>query len=164
MGHLRARVVWIALLLGVSVLVLRGQSPDERHVILENLGLSAVDEGLLINDETHAPTAFLAHRRAAVRTAVEAQATSSAARFVPGRLIVKFKDQSTPAAREAAVAAVSSTARIDAQPTYADFNIVRLDPAEDVEAAAAALGDSADVEYAQPSYTGWHTMLVPNDP
>jgi serine protease len=164
MGHLRARFAGIALALAFGVLVVRGQSAVERHVIIENLGLSAVDEGLLIGDETHAPSTLEARRRSALRAAVEAQATSSAARFAPGRVIVKFTDRSTAAERAAAAAAVSPTARIDTQPSYADFDIVRLDPGEDVEAVAAALGERAEVEYAQPAYKGWHTMFVPNDP
>jgi serine protease len=160
----RARVGWIALGMAISVLVARGQSPDERHVIIENFGLSAVDEGLIIADETHTPSTLEARRRSALRTAVEAQASSSAARFVPGRLIVKFHDQSSSLERAAAIAAVSPTARIQPQPSYADFDVVRMDPGEDAEAVATALGQRAEVEYAQPAYKGWHTAFVPNDP
>src|SRR5262249_10279572 len=43
-------------------------------------------------------------------------------------------------------------------------DIVHIDPAEDAEAVAAALNGSPGVEYAQASYSGWHTMFVPNDP
>src|SRR5262245_55030129 len=102
MGHLRARAVWITLALAVSVLVVRGQGADERNVIIENLGLPAIDEGVL-NDETHAPDTPSTRQRVALRSAVQAQATASRADATPGRLIVKFHDQTSSSDRAAAV-------------------------------------------------------------
>ena len=163
MGSLRARVSFVAAVVAASVLVVRGQSPDERHVILENLGLPAVDEGLIV-DETHAPGTREALRRAATRAVLHGETGRPAARYVAGRVIVKFREQATEAERLSAIADVSSSTRIEPRPSYADFDIVRIDPAEDAEAVATALGGHADVEYAQASYRGWHTLLVPNDP
>ena len=145
------------------VLVARGQSPDERHVILENVGLPAVDEGVIV-DETHTPATRETLRRAAIRLALHSDAGPARARYVPGRVVVRFREQTTQAERLAALADVSSTARIDPRPSYADFDLVRIDPAEDPEAIATALKARAEVEYSQASYGGWHTLMVPNDP
>jgi len=163
MGHLRARAAWIAAGLAISVLVVRGQSADERHVIIQNLGLPAVDEGLLV-DETHAPHTTETLRRVAMRKALERAAGPAAARYVPGRLIVKFSDNASPADRAAALGSASSTALMTTRPSYANFDIVRIDPSEDAEKVATTLGARAEVEYAQPAYSGWHTVFVPNDP
>ena len=149
--------------MAASVLAVRGQSPDERHVIFENLGLPAVDEGLIV-DETHAPGTPEARRRASTRVALQDASGRTRARYVAGRLVVKFRDQTSDADRMAVIAGASPTARLDRRPSYADFDVVRIDAAEDAEAVAAALGRRAEVEYAQASYTGWRTLMVPNDP
>jgi serine protease len=162
MGSLRARTSCFALVVAATVLVVHGQ-PVDRHVILENVGLPAVDEGLIV-DETHAPNTREARRRAGTRAALHLQSARPAARYVAGRVVVKFHDQTTEAQRISALQGVSRSATLEQRPTYADFDLVRIDPAEDPEAVAAALGDRAEVEYAQASYSGWRTRLVPNDP
>jgi len=165
MGSVRARgsCTAITIAIAASVLVVRGQTPVERHTIFENLGLPAVDEGLIV-DETHAPNTPESRRRASTRAALHATSGRNSGRYVAGRLVVKFRDQATEGERMSAIADASPTARLERRPSYADFDIVRFDPAEDAEAVAAALGRHAQVEYAQASYTGWHTMMVPNDP
>src|SRR5262245_3247255 len=130
MGSLRARASLAALVFAAGVLV-HGQS-SERHLIFENLGLPGIDEGLIV-DETHTPRAPEAQRRAATRTALHGDSTRGSAPYVAGRLIVKFRDQATAADRQAALAEVSPTARMQARPSYADFDIVRLDPTDDAE-------------------------------
>jgi len=145
------------------VVVAHGQSTVERHVILENVGLRAVDEGLIV-DETHAPNTREARRRAATRAALHRQSDRPAALYVAGRVVVKFHGQATEAERLSVVRQVSRSATIEPRPTYADFDLLRIDPADDPEAVAAALGDRTEVEYAQASYSGWHTLMVPNDP
>jgi len=145
------------------MLVVHGQSTVERHVVLEHVGLSAVDEGLIV-DETHAPNTREARRRAATRAALHLQSERPAALYVAGRVVVKFREQATEADRLSAVRDVSRSATIEPRPTYADFDLLRIDPADDPEAVAAALGDRTAVEYAQAAYSGWHTLMVPNDP
>src|SRR5262245_5488754 len=122
MGLPRARVYWIALgiALGGTVFALHGQSIDERHVIIENLGLPAIDQGLLA-DESHAPNTLETRRRAAMRAAVTAQAHPPSAAFTPRCVIVKFKDTASSAERIAAMRAVSSSATVETRPSYADF-------------------------------------------
>jgi serine protease len=83
--------------------------------------------------------------------------------YVPGRVIVKFRDNATTTARLSAMSSVSRTAAITTRKPYADFDIVALDPAEDPEAAARAFAARPDVEYAQASYR-FHPYFVPNDP
>jgi serine protease len=158
-----ARAACVAALFAASVLAVRGQSGYEHHVIIENLGLAGVDEGL-IRDASHAPDTDAAIRRATIRAALHRAAGPDDRRYAPGRLVVRFRDQTTAAERRAAVATISSSAWIDVRPSYADFDMVRVDSGEDAPALAAALSQRAEVEYAQPSYTGWHTMFVPNDP
>jgi len=163
MGSLRARISAFALVGAATVLVVHGQSSADRHVILENVGLPAVYEGVIV-DETHAPNTREARKRAAMRSALHVQSERPATRYVPGRVVVKFHEQATEAERLSALRQVSRTATIEPRPSYADFDLVRIDPADDPEAVAAALGDRAEVEYAQASYSGWHTLMVPNDP
>src|SRR5262245_1633634 len=163
MGSLRARFAWIALAIAAEVIAAHGQSAVERHVIFQNVGLPAVDEGLIV-DETHAPGTPEARKRAAVRAALTRQTERPAVRCVPGRVVVKFREQATEADRLSAVASVSQTATIAPRPSYADFDLVSIDQAADVEAAAATLAELPGVEYAQASYAGWRTLMVPNDP
>ena len=155
--------------LGLALLVLgttsgRGQTPDSRSFsVLENVGLPAVDEGV-IQEETHAPHTPEALRRAGVRSSVRGDRVSaSGAQFAPGRVIVKFRDDASSAGRIDAVRSSTRTGEVAGRPSSADFDIVRLDPSEDAEAAAQALGQREEVLYAQPAYRV-HTMFVPNDP
>ena len=161
MGRFRARSSCVSIAVALTVVVASGQSAD-RHVIILNLGLPAIDEGV-IADDTHAPGTVEALRRARLRAVLGDEAGPATARYARGRLIVKFRDDASDGARLAAVTRISGAATIDARPTYADFDIVRIDPAQDAEAAAIALEQRAEVEYAQPAYKV-HTMLVPNDP
>jgi serine protease len=163
MGRVRVQVAALTLAVLFGALTLSGQSSSDRHVIIENLGLPAVDEGLLINDETHAPGTAETLRRIATREAVRQDGGQSGARYAPGRLIVKFRENASPDERAAALKAISPSASIDAAQAYADFNMVRIDPDQDAEAAASALAEHGAVEYAQPAYRV-HAMFVPNDP
>ena len=167
MGAFRARflsLVPIALALaGLSVFVVHGQSSvDQRLIVLGN-GLPAVDAGVTF-EETHSPSAAEAIRRIAIRTAVQQQRMNDAPLgYVPGRVIVKFRDGAGAADRLDAVRSASSTAAIAERPSYANFDIVRIDPQADAEAVASALRARREVEYAQPAYR-IHAMFVPNDP
>ena len=163
MGSPRARLSCVALAIAACVLTVHGQSSTERHVILQNVGLPAVDEGLIV-DETHAPGTREARKRSAMRDALYRQSERPAFRYAPGRVVVKFRDQATDAERLSALAGLAATATIDPRPSYADFDLVRIDPTADAEAIAAALTGQPAVEYAQASYSGWRTLLVPNDP
>jgi serine protease len=100
--------------------------------------------------------------RAAIRDDGRLQRAQSA---VPGRVLVRFRDAATPSARAAAVRAESRSGAIAPRPSFADFDLVRVDATDDPEAIAAALkAQHADVvENAQATYR-WKTMFKPNDP
>ena len=88
---------------------------------------------------------------------------TSGAHYIAGRVIVKFRDGMSTDARVRAMATVSRTAAVSARPSYANFDVVGIDPGEDPEAMAAALRQRADVVYAQPAYRV-RPAFVPNDP
>jgi len=81
--------------------------------------------------------------------------------YVRGSIIVKFRPGTANAARRVMITRVGAST-MDA-PSYADFDIVSIDRNADPEAAAAALAQQPDVEYAQARYL-MHPMFVPNDP
>lgn len=165
----RFRDLFFTLALGLALSVLfgtygRGQARDGRSfTVLEHVGLPAVDEGV-IHDETHAPGTPEALRRTALTSWLHGDRTSvSGAPYAPGRVIVKFRNGTSSSARAVAVRSSTRTGAVASRPPHADFDIVRLDPNEDAEAAARALGERQEVAYAQPAYRV-HTMFVPNDP
>jgi serine protease len=160
----RSRVFLPIAAAAALLVVARAQNVDsDRFVVLENVGLPAVDEGA-IYEETHAPAAPESLRRAALRSAIRIDGVgASGVPYVPGRVIVKFRDDASASARAAVIAAASPSGRMAARPSYANFDEVRIDPGEDAEAVAAALKMRGEVEYAQPAYRV-HTMFVPNDP
>src|SRR5215216_2016208 len=102
MGRFRVQVTALALAVVFGVLTLYGQSGD-RHVIIENLGLAAIDQGLLIHALTHAPGTAEAWRRINIREALRESGGNAGARYAAGRLIVKFRDDATAEQRQAAL-------------------------------------------------------------
>jgi serine protease len=82
--------------------------------------------------------------------------------YVPGRVIVKFKEGASAASRISAMSAASRTASLGSRPAYANFDIVSIARDEDAEDVALAFRGRSDVEYAQAAYRN-HTQFVPND-
>src|SRR3954467_1036253 len=148
MSRFRVRAAGAAVAIAAGlVLTLRGQGADgSRFQLLENVGLPAVDEGLIVRE------ARLRDPAGVVGAAVR-----------PGRVIVKFHDEAAMTERRAAVRAASATGEIAVRSSYADFDVVRIDAAEDAEAAADVLRARPEVQYAQASHRV-HATLVPNDP
>src|SRR5262245_53356809 len=131
----RGRLVSCTFLIaGVGAIAVIAQTPDASRIsILEGVGLPAIELGAL-PDESHTPAAPETQRRAAMRAVLSTTNTGkTGAAYTRGRVIVKFRDQATTASRLDAVAEVSPTARIGERPSYADFDIVRIDPGEDAE-------------------------------
>jgi serine protease len=85
----------------------------------------------------------------------------SGAAYVAGKLIVKFRDGISSSGRLSALSA--TRARASARPSYANFDVLSIDPNDDAEAAARVLSARSDVEYAQPAYRV-HAEFRPNDP
>jgi serine protease len=105
-----------------------------------------------------------ARRRRSIRavSAVVDRTGGSGVPYRPGRVIVKFRDGASAAARASALAVVAGRTAMSPRAAYQDFDVVQVDAAMDTEAAARAFRASADVEYAQASYRVY-PQLVPND-
>jgi serine protease len=145
----------------------RGQtsSTSSRTVIRERT-VSPLQRGV-IPSESHAPGSRARQRRDAIRRASVTvdRIGASAAPYTPGKVIVKFKDGVSATARAAAMSRVTPAARAtltSTRPAHANFDLVDIAAAEDAEAAAQALRQSADVEYAQAAYRV-RPRSVPND-
>src|SRR5262245_44438683 len=121
------------------VLDLRGQTAVSPRTILD-VGLSGVDAGV-IGGESHTPGSSETRKRARLANALSAdRVTRAGLRCAPGRVIVKFRDQTEMANRLDAVRAASQNGAIAPRGLHADFDIVTFDPAEDPEAIAESLG------------------------
>jgi serine protease len=145
------------------VLTLRGQVDGTRLQILQSVGLPAIDEGVL-QDDSHTPSSSATRQRRALRQALLADRVSTTGtHYRPGRVIVRFRDEAAMADRRAAVRAASGTGEIAVRPSYADFDVVRIDPSEDAEEAASVLRGRPEVQFAQVAHRV-HALLVPNDP
>jgi serine protease len=160
----RARLLSVAVFVAAGlVLGLGGQTRDSSRISIQSVGLPGIDQGV-IADESHTPATLETARHAALQASLlRDRIGSSGVPYLPGRILVKFRDAASAADREAAAASISRTAVMAARLSYADFDVVRIDVAEDAEAAAAALRQRPEVEYAQATYR-MHTMFKPNDP
>lgn len=159
------RVVGMVGLAVFAAYGVRGRSQDQPSpdFFVQRVGLPAIDRGVF-REESHAPYTAETIRRAAIRASLRAGRRGSAgATYVAGRVIVKFREAASTPARLSALSSVSRTASMGARPVNTDFDLVRIDPAEDPEAVALDLGKRPDVEYAQPAYRV-HAMFQPNDP
>jgi serine protease len=159
MGPFRRRLVLVLLTLALGVIIVDAQGS---FVILENVGLPAVDAGAMRGE--HVDVNSSAHPSGAFRAAIAAGArvSRSGAAYVPGRLIVKFRSGMSDVVLPESLRATSPSAAVSTRPEYADFDIVTIDPSEDAEAVAAAFRTRSDVEYAQAEYI-MRPTLVPND-
>jgi serine protease len=164
MSRFRVRAWCAGLAIAAGLVIgLRGQTRDTAGKSIQAVGLPAIDQGV-IADESHAPATIETARRVAMLASlVRDRIGGSGIRYVPGRILVKFRDAASAEDRHAAMASISRTAVMVARPSYADFDVVSIDLAEDAEAEANALRQRPEVEYAQAPYR-IHTMFKPNDP
>ena len=142
----------------------RGQTPIvSPRVVLDMFAPSPIERGI-IQDESRAPDSPETIWRRSIRRASGAtdRALRSGNRYMPGRVIVKFRAGTSTASRVSTLSAMSRTASIAARPSYANFDVVQTDPNDDVEAMAQTLSQRPDVEYAQAAYRV-HAELLPND-
>jgi serine protease len=162
-AHLRYFFFMLAVAAALSAVRSHGQNAAAPRTFLPANILPAIDRGV-VSDTSHAPGSPEAVVRESMRhsAALLDRTGASGTRYVAGRVIVKFRSGGSTASRVRAMAAVSRTASVAERPSYANFDVVRIDPAEDAEAVAAALRGQPDVEYAQPAYRV-HTHFVPND-
>jgi serine protease len=142
---------------------LHGQAGAAARTFLPASILPAIDRGV-VSDPTHVPGSPEALIRESLRhsTVTLDRTGTSGAHYIAGRVIVKFRDGMSTDARVRAMSTVSRTAAVPERPSYANFDVVGIDPGEDPEAMAAALRRRPDVEYAQPAYRV-RPAFVPND-
>jgi len=166
MSGVHVRYFFFTLTAAAALLVAHshGQSAAQPRTLLYPYSLPAVDQGpmgdLRVDPATEA--AALA-RHAASSSAVTLDRSGSAgSMYVAGRVIVKFRDGTSTAARIKSLSLVSAAGAVSERPSYANFDLVRIDPNDDAEAAAEALRQRPDVEYAQAAYRV-HPEMVPND-
>lgn len=85
--------------------------------------------------------------------------------YVPGRVIVKFRDGLPSTAQTAAIIASVPGGRLQAEDPYADFRVVGLPLDEDPAAAAARLAEDPRVLYAEPDVFHYpSSTFTPTDP
>ena len=165
----RRHIHVVCLTLGLALLIAygihgRAQTPAASpRVIVQERGLPPIERGI-IADLSRAPDSPETLRRLSIRreSATLDRVGASGTPYVPGRVIVKFRAGASSASRVTALSSSSRTASLSERPSYANFDIVRIDPNEDAEAVARALAQRPDVEYAQAAYRV-RTQLVPND-
>jgi serine protease len=156
MRLLRARLSLAAVLVAAAlVLGVRAQTLKDLRLEVANVGLTAVDVGLRM-DEIRGPANTNALRTAALKASTQGRPAGA-------HVLVKFIEGLPTAARLSAIADVSRSAVMSSAPPYADFDIVQVAANVDAEAVAEAFGQRSDVEYAQVAYP-YHTLFVPNDP
>ena len=145
--------ITVAAIVGVLA-TMAGQEPaGARAVLLNDITAAAIDRGMRDADppvEPHTSTDGLARHR-----------VRRSGPYVRGSVIVRFRTGTSSTDR------VRTLAVVNGAPTdplsYADFDIVAIDPDRDPEEAARELSARPDVEYAQARYRV-HPTLVPNDP
>lgn len=155
-------IVPVALLALLTVTAL-GQAPPSPRRILSRIAPPAIERGIS-PDLSHAPGTPEMRRRQSIHavSGVVDRAGASGARYRPGRVIVKFRDGVSAAARVSALSVVPGRATISPRAASQDFDVVEIDQAADAEAAARAFKGRPDVEYAQAAYRV-QAQLVPND-
>jgi serine protease len=110
----------------------RQSSGTALRTIMQETGLRAIDRGLRAQDPVRrARVAADASRVTRAGTVIKA--------YIPGSILVKFKDDADP------------------------FDVVAIPAGADAEAMAAAMRSRPDVEFAQPRYRNY-AMTRPNDP
>jgi serine protease len=140
-----------------------GQAPVLSRLLLDRFAPPPIERGISPL-QLRAPGSADAIRRRSIRRegAPVDRVGTSGARYLPGRVIVKFKGGTSVAERISALSTASRTASMSRQPSYADFDVIQIDPNEDAESIAKIFAERDDVEYAQAAYRVY-PFLKPND-
>ncbi|HVZ21147.1 MAG TPA: S8 family serine peptidase [Vicinamibacterales bacterium] len=151
---LRPRALLVALAtLALSLATLAAQGTPTARALVSAYAAPAIDRGIRDNDPPRPPNTSQTPRidRTADRRLP----------YVPGGVVVKFRDGTPAAARQAILASIGGSQT--ASPTGGAFDVVAIPRSADPEAAARRLALQADVEYAQARYRV-HPLFTPNDP
>src|SRR5258705_10648528 len=132
------------------VVRVHGQGPASPRVLFDHFAPSAI-EGDNRPDRSHAPDSPETRRRLSLRAdaSVGDRTDRRGRHYVPGRVVVKFREAASTAARLAAVAAAAPAANISSRPSYADFDLVTIGANDDAESVVDALPSRGGGEYAQ---------------
>jgi len=147
MPFLRLPIALTAAAIAASTIVSAQGGVPPLRTLLSDTALPGIDTGVRENDPP---------RRNSLA------ASDPSLPYLRGSIVVKFKPGTAPASQQLMLQHVGASTTMDA-PSYADFNIIAIDPAADPEAVASELAKQPDVEYAQARYRV-HPMFVPNDP
>jgi serine protease len=128
------------------------------RVLVNEAGLPGIDRGLR---EQEPPMEPYGRGTRGLARASRAGTADPPGAYVPGAVIVKFKNGAAASGINSAMRAVAASS-IE-RPSYANFDLLEIPAGADAEAIAAQLRDRPDVEYAQPRYRNY-PMLRPNDP
>lgn len=164
MGRSRAFFSTVVVAAALSTLTVRTQNPvASPRVIVSRVAPPPIEQGKMPYF-WRSPDSAETRQRESIRVIGRTvdRTDSKGREYVPGRLIVKFRETAAPSARSSALSAVSRAALMTPRPSYADFDVVAIEPSADAEALAQALSRSPDVEYAQPSYR-MRAKFRPND-
>jgi len=164
MPRLRLAFSSVLGLVALGGIVGQGQTSSvPRRTLVSAFGPPAIERGIS-PDLSHGPNTREALRRQSIHAVGRPadRISASGLRYVPGRVIVKFKNGMSAASRVSAISSVSRTASMAARSAWQDFDIVQTAASENAEDAARALRARADVEYAQAAYRV-RPAFVPND-
>jgi len=153
-------ILALALLIVFSA---RGRGQDVGSgVVVADFAPPAIDSGILAR-VSRSPDSPESQMREAIRASHSPleRVGGGGAHYIAGKVIVKFRAGTSSTSRVSAMSVAGATT--SEQPSYANFEIVHIDPSADAEEAARALAARPDVEYAQAAYRV-HTEFVPNDP
>src|SRR5205814_6878607 len=132
------------------VLTVGGQAPSVRPLEIQDVGLPAIQEGV-VWDVNRAPQMPQVLDRAALARQGSVVGASGRA-YTPGRVIVRFRDGLSFDERRSIVRLATEAGEIMPRPEHVDFDLVSIDEAADAEAVAGAFAARPDVVYAQASY------------
>ena len=165
MHALTTRLVLTIAALAGTWMAAHGQAPPASagvRTLVRDIGLPAIDRGLRDQDPPLDPNAPRAVPHRADAPGAAGGAGDDPPLYLPGSVIVKFRDGADRGAALASTMRQVASSAME-RPSDANFDLVAIPAEADPEAVAADLRARPDVEYAQPRYLN-HTMLRPNDP
>src|SRR5439155_24082364 len=132
-GSITFLSLFAALLLVAAGALGHGQSSGSGVVDL--FAPPAIEHGV-VADQSRAPDSPESKIRRSIRAldAPRMRTGASGARYVPGKVIVKFREGMSTAAQSAVLSSMS--VRASTRPSYADFEVINIDPSLDAEAVA----------------------------
>jgi len=162
----RLPLFWIALSVSVALVATtrgRGHAQSASPFdVMFGVALPAVDVGVVRGRSRLTGTTEALRRGTQRGPGADDLLAGDGSRVVRGRVVVKFREGMSTAARASAASGASRTGALAERGSDANFDIVRIDSGEDPQSVARALSQRPDVEYAQPVHRVY-PQLVPND-